>query len=43
MKYYIYRVQSVYLPTDTSTTEHDRSFHINYNDYFINGSAKMFV
>lgn len=40
MKIYIYRVESVYFPTDTSTSEHDKSFHINYDDYFLNEVQK---
>lgn len=42
MKKYIYKIKSVYFPTDTSTSE-DRSFHINYNDYFLNEVQKCFV
>lgn len=43
MKKYIYRVESVCFPTDTSTSEHNRGFHVNYNDYFLNELQKCFV
>lgn len=43
MKKYIYKIKSVYFPTDTSTSEDDRSFYINYNDYFLNEVQKCFV